>query len=423
MKLAIVDHVGNPGGGSRYLRILIPHLLKLRPHLKITFFGNADSIQRERLDLEWKPLGIEFRNLNSLWLLNRRYFGFNGAKQLVKVLQHRYAKALSWFPCWASGAVHKELERKIKGFDLAFFPWPYFLRMPQISCPSVAVFHDFNFRYLFSGSGFSSHHLDMLHRDIPHWLQNTTPIVSTQFIQKELEKFYPERRRKPTVIPLAPMSGLSTTDPSSSRLLLKRFNLPPDYVLYPTNISPHKNLGPLFSAFHLLRQRGWKIPLVVAGYGTEAIYGKSCEIGLQACQEEQRDIIGLGYVENKEIDALIQCARAVVSTSLYEAGNGPGLDAWGKKVPVAMSKIPPFLEHLDFLGVTAKLFDPRSPQNIADRLEEIFQDPVQAKADAESSAQAISRWTWDQVAEKYLSVFEKAAQREPENRPPNLLRT
>ena len=33
-------------------------------------------------------------------------------------------------------------------------------------------------------------------------------------------------------------------------------------------------------------------------------------------------------VGRKIVDALIKHAKAVVSPSLYEAGNGPGLDAW-----------------------------------------------------------------------------------------------
>lgn len=117
---------------------------------------------------------------------------------------------------------------------------------------------------------------------------------------------------------------------------------------------------------------------------------------------------GLGYVSNEQIDALIQCARVVVSTSLYEAGNGPGLDAWGKGVPVAMSDIPSFTEHLEIQGVKAQVFDPRSPLDIANKIDEILLNPAQAQRDAKTSFEAISRWNWDVAAKKYLAVFDEA---------------
>ncbi len=64
-----------------------------------------------------------------------------------------------------------------------------------------------------------------------------------------------------------------------------------------------------------------------------------------------QNIYGLGYVDNVEIDGLIQSAHIVVNSSLYEGGNGPGFDAWSRGIPVAMSNIPPFLEHVAYHDV------------------------------------------------------------------------
>lgn len=405
MKLAIVDPVGNPGGGSRYLRALVPHLLELRPDLKITFFGNSISIDREQLRAEWKE--VEIKNLSSLWLSNRSFWDIPGAKQAVKLFQQRICSPLTWIPYFFSGSVHKELESKIKGFDLAFFPWPFFLTFPKLSCPSVAVFHDFNFKYYFSGQGFSPHNLDTLDREIPVWLKNCLPVVSTYFVRSELEKFYPDAVTKTKVIHLGPMGSLAPLDRSAARQFLDRKGLPAEYILYPTNISPHKNLGPLYSAMYLLRQKGWKIPLILAGYGTENLNGRAHPLGMIR-DLEVKEIVGLGYVSNEEIDALIQYARIVINTSLYEAGNGSGLDAWGKGVPVAMSDIPAFREHVEVQGVKAKLFDPRSPQSIADQLESILKDPEAAERDAKASLDAISNWSWKRAAGLYLQTFEEA---------------
>ena len=68
------------------------------------------------------------------------------------------------------------------------------------------------------------------------------------------------------------------------------------------------------------------------------------------------------------MNALIMCASAVVNTSLYEAGNGPGIDAWALGVPVAMSDIPCFTEHIKYQNIRAELFDPRDPRDIAAKI-------------------------------------------------------
>jgi glycosyltransferase involved in cell wall biosynthesis len=108
------------------------------------------------------------------------------------------------------------------------------------------------------------------------------------------------------------------------------------------------------------------------------------------------------------MDALIRCASAVVSSSLYEAGNGPGLDAWARGIPVAMSGIPPFVEHVEVQGVRAKIFDPRDPLDIAEKIGEILSDPERAREDAQESLRRIREVTWERTAEQYLSVFERA---------------
>jgi glycosyltransferase involved in cell wall biosynthesis len=108
------------------------------------------------------------------------------------------------------------------------------------------------------------------------------------------------------------------------------------------------------------------------------------------------------------MNSLIQCAAVVVSSSLYEAGNGPGLDAWGCGTPVAMSDIPAFIEHLEVLGVRAQIFNPHSPQDIAEKIAFILDNPDDALADAEYSRTSMKRMTWENTAAGYLHAFRQA---------------
>lgn len=113
----------------------------------------------------------------------------------------------------------------------------------------------------------------------------------------------------------------------------------------------------------------------------------------------------MGYVSNLEINSLIQCASVVVNPSLYEAGNGPGLDACAMGVPIAMSNIPAFTEHLEVLGIKARLFDPRNPEDIAHGISMILDDPDSARKDAETSLRALEGRTWAETGAAYARIF------------------
>lgn len=408
MKLAVIDHIGNPGGGSRVVRSLLPALKNLRHSLDVTYFGNPFSIKREGLDRELSGVGIKVKNLNSVRRASYGIAGIRGSAYFVRKFQEQYGARLPFLPTFITGAVHREMEKVVRGFDLAFFPWPYMSVCPSLDCPMVGIFHDFNHCYYFSGAPtFSRWQHELLKRELPVWLSRSTPAVSTNFMARELRKFYPEFADKVEVVHLASMSTVSKiTFAEAQRIVTEELKITKKYILYPANPCAHKNIGPLLAAIPILKRMGHDIVLVITGPEIERINGHACEIGVELGFGEQ-DVFGLGYVTNLQVDSLIQCASVVVSTSLYEAGNGPGLDAWARGVPVAMSNIPPFLEHLEVQGVRAEVFDPRSPRDIAEKINEILSNPEKAKVDALHSQQALSRLTWEQTAEKYLAVFDK----------------
>lgn len=402
MKLAVVDHMGNYGGGSRVVRALLPAMLSVRPELRISYFGTESSIRRERVREEFSPLGIEVISLRSTRLASHdSHFG-----RLTRAVQSHYRGMLNVAPHWLSGQVHKELEKRLHGFDVAYFPWPYLLTPPMVKAPLVGTFHDFNYRYYFGGTPVFDRIRQMrLDNEMPVWLEKASPVVSSHFMARELAKFYPQAANKTRTIHLAPMSCVTNISTEQAREIVTRLGINEPYLLYPTNLTPHKNIGPLLAATALIRTRGFPITTVLTGPATDRICGKASSIGVEGDSEDP-NVVGMGYVSNEQIDALIQCAAVVVSTSLYEAGNGPGIDAWGRGVPVAMSDIPCFTEHLEVLGVKAALFDPRNPSDIAAKICELLAEPERAAADAQASRISIERFTWNDTAREYLEVFD-----------------
>jgi glycosyltransferase involved in cell wall biosynthesis len=406
MKLAVIDHILNPGGGARVARSLLPALKKIRPDLQITFFANEHGVRRDSLDEVLTEHAIKFVPLRSVKFSGRDLFGIRGSRHILSMVQRKMGKIHSLLPLSISGELQKELETVVQGFDFAFFTWPFHLKCPKLSCPMAGIFHDFNYKYYFCANAMHSSLEKFLNEQMPTWLGNSTPIVSTEFMRTEVEKFYPDFGHKVKVVPIAPMSTVSSIEMSAAREIVKKLGIPKDYILCPTQTVGHKNAGPLISAVSLLKQKGYPGVLVFTGSGTESINGRVCGIGVERNQLPQ-DVYGLGYVSNEEIDALIQCASVVVNPSLYEGGNGPGFDAWARGVPVAMSHIPPFLEHISAHGVRAEIFDPRSPQDICDKLDAILSYPEKASADSVYSREAISHFTWEKTAMGYLRIIDE----------------
>ncbi|MBI2743916.1 MAG: glycosyltransferase [Chlamydiales bacterium] len=408
MRVAIVDHVVNYGGGSRVLRCLLPAIRELRPDWELHFYGNRAALMRDGLAEEFEALGIKVKFLKSAKFANAKIFSkVRGGKALIALMQKRYERALSLLPLYFSGAIHKEYEQIAKEYDLLFCTWPYFARAPQVKIPVVAIFHDFNFRYYFNGTALHPSHFKFLQEEIPRWLRVANPVVSTHFMKAELEKFYPEFSGRAEVIHLSSLGAETEISQSEAEKVVKEMGISGPYLLYPTNTSPHKNLGSLIGAFHLLHQKHPELKLVFAGYGTESVNGRAGLLGLEV-GDENRNVIGFGYVSNLQMDALIQCATLVVSTSLYEAGCGPGLDAWQRAVPVAMSDIPPFTEHMEVQGVKAALFNPRSSPDIAEKIDALLSNPQKAAEEALLSQARLSAYDWKSVAQKYINLFEKS---------------
>jgi glycosyltransferase involved in cell wall biosynthesis len=306
-----------------------------------------------------------------------------------------------------SGNTKREIEKAVRNFDVAFFPWPFFLRFPNLNCPVVATIHDLNFKYFFGSPIFDDMQIDQLESQIPIWLENATPIVSSFFMRAEIEKFYPDCASKVNVVHLAPLCGDNRIEFATAKRIVAELDILPPYMIYPTNTCAHKNIASLVSALYLLTERGFEIKLVLTGNGTESLTGRASQIGIER-GSDPANIIGLGYVTNRQIDSLIKCAVILVTPSLYEAGNGPGVDAWSLGVPVAMSDVPCFSEHLHHQQVQAELFDPLNPDDIANKIAKILTDPKYAASMAKNSQTAINKMTWASVAEKYLTIFKKA---------------
>jgi glycosyltransferase involved in cell wall biosynthesis len=407
MKICIIDPVGNLGGGSRFLRCLVPALKDRRASLRLALLAPRVLLARENWSAVAGACEMELHELRSTRLTQEGIAGLADSASMVRYLQGRFRSQIRHFPDQISGDVQREIQRKSSGADVVLFPWPFLFALPSLDCPAAAVFHDFNFKYFFgSFPAFFPWQREQIERDMPAWLWGTYPVVSSDFMANELARFYPGCPRQPEVIRVPPMLPavvhMKQALPEVSTLLGTKA----PYVLYPCSLHAHKNIGPLITAMALLAEQGLAINLVLTGPQTELVRGTASSIGLIQGADHP-NVFGVGYVSNPVMEALLESATAVISSSLYEAGNGPGLEGWIKGRPVVMSDIPSFVEHMRVWGVYAEIFDPRSPDSIARALAKVLRNPEQARLRAELSRERMAAYTWGHAADQYLNLFDR----------------
>jgi glycosyltransferase involved in cell wall biosynthesis len=438
VKLAVVYHLPNPGGITRFTHALIDGLLTYDRELTIDYyvcdrllnegrlapFSDADRVRTIGInDPEVVDSNIDEPTGHAIvrWT-SRRLSGHplihDAIRRPYGVLRDGLRRAFGRQrgKHWHEYSLTPDVVAALAAYDVVYFPFPYHLEPVSIAAPVVGTFHDFN--HLYFRSNFGGTLVRQVDRQLRFWTTRAdAAVVSTRFVERDLLSNYPGAAGRSSVVYVAPYSFVPLSE-SARVAAVARFGLRDQgYVVYPSNHSYHKNLLGLVRAADIIKKREGQIanPVVFTGFGTDGLgarkwpsFAEVDEYLSTSSLVLGEDIRGLGFVTDEEVDALTQSARLVASTSLYEAGCGPALDAWQFGVPVAFSNIPPFVEQLDALGVEAWTFDPRDPEDIARVIWRALTEREESLAMAARSREAIKRYTWNQAAQGYMRVFGQA---------------
>jgi glycosyltransferase involved in cell wall biosynthesis len=356
LNIGIINPHPSAGGGERFLRKLVGTLAQHPSRPRLTLVCQEDSARNFDAGLE------ELRALG------------------VAVHQAPASELESVF-----AAVTPDR-------DVAYCPWPHLAWPPAVDGPLVCTFHDVNWRHFDVLSPEQKRQLDA---QTPAWLERCAAVVhSSQFIADEVAGFfgpdYPAH-----VIPLTADLGGTPVSEAERTVLRRRHALPQRFVFSPAGRHLHKNYATLVAACRLLRAQGRPVSVVATGAATDISY-------------HGPDLIGLGYVSERDISVLYDLSCGVVQTSLYEAGSWPMIEAMDAERPVACSDIPSVVEQVQRLDLDAQLFDPTDVAAVAEALVTLATGPADAEAIAANAARVRSL-EWSAVADSYLSVLQDAA--------------
>jgi len=437
-RVAIIDHI-SAGGVSRFLLALITHMADLRPDIQFDYFVSQTNIDRDRLHEKFArtqnvrvisldppqkaavPVPEKPQKVRGAW--------WQIPVGLLKRVPWLHKRLLAmWIavqnmlfpppPVWWKYRLPEEVVGRLKGYDVVYIGWPYYIAPERFGSPLVATFHDFHYRQF--PEAYGEEQRNLVERQTRAWLKRcTTAVTSTQFIKNELLSYYGKIAPPVEVVYLAPY-GFERPSTESIEATLRRLGVRHPYALFSGGRSGHKNFVAILEAVGILKQRGTPVHLAITGLGADDIGKPSDEHPSDPIHRMNElieqygmvrgvDYFPLGYVPNEDVDALTAGADVVVSASLYEAGCGPANDAWQAGVPVAFSNIAPFLEQIEHFGVAAWVFDPHDPSDVADKIHSAVFDRQATRAMVEQSLHVFDSYTWDDVARGYLDVFARAA--------------
>lgn len=382
-------------GGWRYTCRLVEGLRQARPECEVTVYLGRAVNKVCGLETPHKTLTeLSAKVKPAPWLKSMRER--SGLRKVVNRI--RLVLNASHYRKWLE---------QLNTFDTVLFAWPYGIECPDCTSPIAFVPHDFFYTHFIGSFIESPANCQSLRRQHSRWLERAHPIVSTEFIAEELKRTFPEYQGSTKVVRVSHLGSRETLPRDGALQIVKGLGIEGDFILSLNNLSPHKNLGQLLAGFHYVLKEHPHLKLVVVGFGTDGICGNANTPYYLDCVPSGGNVISLGLRHDREVSALIASSKMVVNASLYEAGNGSGLDAWALGTPVAMSAIPPFLEQLRALDVRAETFNPRCCYEIRDAILRILNQSELAKSNAEYSQRSIQRYDWSNVAIQYLQWFDE----------------
>lgn len=182
---------------------------------------------------------------------------------------------------------------------------------------------------------------------------------------------------------------------------LDKYNIKKEFLLYTGVWRSHKNLPRLIHAFALLKHKyNLDLQLVITGKHDpcypEARHATKF-LGLE------NEVIFTGAVDEKELVHLYNAAIIYVLPSLYEGFGLPILESMKCGTPVAASNVSSIPEICG--DGNAILFDPYSPEDIAEKINTLYRNPSLQVKLIEGGIARAQEFTWEKMSEETYELI------------------
>ncbi|MEK7575025.1 MAG: glycosyltransferase family 1 protein [Patescibacteria group bacterium] len=199
------------------------------------------------------------------------------------------------------------------------------------------------------------------------------------------------------------------TDLSTSELqkVTRKYNLPEKFLFYPAQFWPHKNHYNLVSAVKILKDKGTIVPLVFVGSRKELWGEYDRVVDLVKKSGLDKQIFFLGYVPIEDMSPLYRLATGLVMPAHAGWTFLPIVEAWAMGCPIIYSRTPCSIEQG---GDSAIYVDPYRPDDIALKIEQLWENPELRNRLVQNGKKRLAAWTqldFNKTVKKFVDDFEK----------------
>ncbi len=290
------------------------------------------------------------------------------------------------------------------GIDILHSPVQVFSRC-DFTVPGVLNLHDL--QHLHHPENFTPGDLEARHRLYGQSARAASAVIaSSDFVRRDIVERMGVPAGKVVTIPVAfnpeVESGLSSFTPQQAR---ERYHLPPLFAFFPAQFWVHKNHARVVRALALVRRAApqYDLKLVFTGYRGHSGWPITEKVIAESGMQEH--VLLLDFVPTAHLGALYRLAIFCVMPSLFEASSYPVIEAQMLGCPAMCSNVTSLPELMvDGAGL---LFDPHSPEDIADKMLRWLKDPDDRCAHAErGQKRARGAHSLEAYARNVLAVYD-----------------
>ncbi len=197
-------------------------------------------------------------------------------------------------------------------------------------------------------------------------------ICESQYVKRDIERFYQARAEKIVVIPAPPVSALREALGAPKALAGARLalGLPERYLFYPAQFWPHKNHARLVEAFARVARSDADCHLVLTGRPRDQFDAVMAQVAALGLESRVRH---LGHLQELQLAAVYRGATMLVMPTLFESVSIPVYEAFMLGVPVCASNVVALPEQIGDAGL---LFDPLCVDDMAAKIVRLLTDPA-----------------------------------------------
>ena len=411
--------VGRVSGVPRYGESLIHALLRVAPENRYTLFvsGREDWFGKEALEsarerFAGAQLKVLFGGLTphrpSETNIARRWRMSRLLRPADALARRAYARVNENASGWAA-AIRRGGARAAAEEPQVMHHLSYGIHYPFRRSGNVIMIHDLIARLFPEWTTPATRRL--LRRALRFAKRCEAVVVNSECTRRDLISagFLPRGGEKNIVtIPLAAEGAFRPLDSHETATRLRGMNLDrTPFFLYVGTLEPRKNLPVLIAAFAEMLKRFPEQPmrLVLAGrkgWGYEPVFD---EIARRSLTNQVTHIDG---ADDETLAALMNAAIALIYPSLYEGFGLPAVEAMACGCPVITSDRASLPEVVGEAGIQV---NPEVVAEIVDAMTRIRSDDSLRESLRGRGLERVKQFSWDRLAERTLTVYEKAAGR------------